>query len=96
MRKRVNDINSLKLAKLELRNDLELRGARIELEYTRLKEHYLHTNRISDSGESGGIFSFVPAGIRPIIGNFLIHKLAKKKGKFSSILIRVLVSTFLK
>lgn len=95
MRRRVSNINSLRMAKSELRNDLELRRAKIEIEIERLKDHYLHHFGASESGE-GGWLGFLPPLVRPLVGNFIVQKVLKSKGKLTSILTRILLALFKK
>jgi|GEM_PF-5075185 len=92
MKKRVSNVQSLRMAKLELRNDLEVRQARIEFEFERLKNHYIPDGL--DTSE--GIKSIIPSIVKPMVGNFLVHKLLKPKGKITSTLVKLLIATFFK
>ncbi len=96
MRRRVNSIDSLRMAKLELKNDIELRKAKVEMEFELLKEHYLPGDTVNNIKKSDSLLSVVPIILKPLLGNFLIHKLLKSKGKFTSTIARLLISTFLK
>ena len=92
MRKRVTDLNSLRLAKTELKADLELSKTKIELEYTKIKDHYIPAN----IDTSGGLITLLPSLVKPVIRKLLINKILKSKGRFTSAIVRILLNTFFK
>jgi len=93
MRKRVNNINSLRMAKIELKSDIKLKEAKVEMAFDRIKEHYVPLSGESSGGSNW--LAILPSMVLPIAGNFIVHKLLKSKGKLSATLGR-LILTFLK
>lgn len=96
-KRRIHDIHSLKLAKAELKSDIALREAKIELEFNLLKDQYFNPtfNQLEERSDSW-ISTIIPSSLKPIIGNFLIKKVIKPKGKFSSAAARLIITYFLK
>lgn len=62
---------------MELRNDIELRKAKIEIDYDRLKMHYLPNLSSSEGG--GSWLSLIPSAIVPIASSLLSKKGFKSK-----------------
>ena len=75
---KLNNIHSLRLAKANAKSEVALRASKIELEFELMKEQYADFTTPSE-GTQGLLGSFIPPTLKPIIGNFLLHKLIKPK-----------------
>lgn len=97
-RKKIRNIQDLRLAKAELRSEISLQEAKISMEFLQLKEYYSHPqNYLLPSKTNGsGILNYVPSSIKTMFANFLMNKLVSPKNKFLNRIGRILVSYFLK
>ena len=91
MKRRPTNVQSLKRAKLELKNDIELSEARIELEYKRIKDHYTISSEDPIRGTAVWLSTILSVA-KPFLGGYLDQKMTQKEGSLSNSLIRILLS----